>query len=67
MALHLLIKFTLFVSFQSVYKVHYGNNETLVTVSYCNDYDDNFGFAFTIYQVNPFLIGYSTKAVFRPA
>jgi hypothetical protein len=33
-----------------VYKLHYGNNETLVTVNYCNDFDDKLGFAFTIYQ-----------------
>ena len=41
-----------FFPFQSVYKLHYGNNETLVTVSYCNDYDDKLGFAFTIYQAS---------------
>ncbi len=35
-----------------MYKLHYGNNETLVTVSYCNDYDDKLGFAFTIYQAS---------------
>ena len=31
--------------------MHYGNNETLLTVSYCNDYDDDLGFMFTVYQV----------------
>lgn len=37
--------------FQSIYSVHYGNNETLLTVSYCNDFDDNLGYIFTIYQL----------------
>ena len=38
-------------SFQSVYNVYYGNNETLLKQSYCNDFDDNLGYFFTIYQL----------------
>lgn len=34
-----------------MYNVHYGNNETLLTVSYCNDFDDDLGYVFTIYQL----------------
>ena len=26
-----------------MYNVYYGNNETLLKVSYCNDFDDNLG------------------------
>ena len=43
-------------SFQSVYQVHYGNNETYETVNYCNDYDDAYGLMFTIYQASQELI-----------
>ena len=39
------------LSFQSVYNVYYGNNETLLKQSYCNDFDDNLGYFFTIYQL----------------
>ena len=37
------LPFSLFPAFQSVYNVYYGNNETLLKVSYCNDFDDNLG------------------------
>ena len=36
---------------QSTYSTHYGNNVTLLTVSYCNDFDDYLGYVFTIYQL----------------
>merc|ERR1711997_1302546 len=36
---------------KSVYNVYYGNNETLLKQSYCNDFDDNLGYFFTIYQL----------------
>lgn len=36
---------------QEVYIMHFGNNETLVTQSYCNDYDKQLGYIFTIYQL----------------
>ena len=34
-----------------MYNIHYGNNETMVTVAYCNDHDDTLGLLFTIYQL----------------
>ncbi len=37
---------------KSIYKVHYGNNETLVYVNYCNDYDDTLALVFSVYQVS---------------
>jgi hypothetical protein len=37
--------------FQSTYEMHYANNETLVTVTYCNDYNDDYALVFTIYQL----------------
>lgn len=36
---------------KSTYSTHYGNNVTLLTVSYCNDFDDYLGYVFTIYQL----------------
>ncbi|CAB4069297.1 CCKAR [Lepeophtheirus salmonis] len=36
---------------KSVYDVYYANNVTIVKVTYCNDYDDSLGFAFSIYQL----------------
>ena len=37
--------------FQGVYFMHYGNNETLVTLSFCNDYNKQWAKIFTIYQL----------------
>jgi hypothetical protein len=31
--------------------MHFANNVTVVTVTYCNDYNDNFALIFTIYQL----------------
>ena len=31
--------------------MHFGNNETLVTQSYCNDFDKQTAYIFTIYQL----------------
>ncbi|XP_040574699.1 galanin receptor type 1 [Lepeophtheirus salmonis] len=36
---------------KSVYNVHYANNSTIVKITYCNDYDDSLGLAFSIYQL----------------
>ena len=49
---------------QSVYNVHYGNNETLLTVSYCNDFDDDLAYVFSIYQL---VVCFAVPAIFMIA